>query len=74
MLKFDFALQIRNGQRIDSVVIAARDQQEAERKLYQMYRNCTILHCHTRLMAERVPAVGAQSTVEDIVDLIAREK
>jgi len=45
MLKFDFSVQTRTGQKIDSIVIAGRDQEDAERKLRQMYRQCDVLRC-----------------------------
>lgn len=78
MLKFDFSVQTRNGQKIDSIVIAGQDQADAERKLFQMYRHCTVLHCQTRVVQERIGSGvggngGAVSSVEDLVDLIAKE-
>lgn len=73
MLKFDFAVQTRNGQKIDSIVIAGRDQTDAERKLFQMYHHCTILHCQTRVLAERLSTGGTHNSVEELVDLIGRE-
>lgn len=45
MLKFDFSVQTRNGQKVDSVVIAGKDQQDAERKLRQMYHHCSVISC-----------------------------
>lgn len=54
MLKYDFSIQTRDGQKIESVVIAGRDQEDAERKLRQMYRHCEVLRCDVRSVAERV--------------------
>lgn len=48
MLKLDFAIQTRSGQKIDSIVIGAHDQADAERKLLQMYRYCTVTGCTVR--------------------------
>jgi hypothetical protein len=45
MLKFEFSIQIRHGQKLDGIVIMGRDREEAERKLRQMYRYCDVLHC-----------------------------
>ncbi len=45
MLKYDFSVQTRSGQKIESIVIAGRDQEDAERKLRQMYRHCDVLRC-----------------------------
>lgn len=48
MLKYDFSIRTREGQKIESIVIAGRDQTDAERKLLQMYRHCTILRCEVK--------------------------
>lgn len=76
MLKYDFSLQTKNGQRIDNIVIAGQCQEDAERKLRQMYHHCTVLHCETRFAPERLGAAGSGGTlssVEDIVDLISKQ-
>lgn len=70
MLKFDFSILTRDGQRIVSVVIAGRDQEEAERKLRQMYRHCEIVSCN----ANQIDDHKAQQvvSVEDIITLISK--
>lgn len=69
MLKFAFSLKTRNGQPIDNILIAARDQADAERKLRQMYHDCEILHCE-----ERQPEVKTHDTMsfEDIIGLVSK--
>ena len=69
MLKFDFAIQTRSGQKLPSIVIAGRDRADAERKLNQMYRYCTIMRC-----VERIPGdAGRQATsLENILTLISK--
>ena len=70
MQKYNFSIQTRDGQRIISVIIAGRDQQEAEHKLRQMYHHCEVVSCNTNLMDEH----KAQQviSVEDIITLIAK--
>lgn len=69
MLKFDFSVQTRTGQKIDSIVIAGRDQEDAERKLRQMYRQCEVLRCIVKESDEKLrPA----TSVEDILTLISK--
>lgn len=69
MLKFDFAICTRSGQKVDSIVIAGRDREDAERKLMQMYRQCTVDRCTVRQTEER----GTQATsMEDILTLISK--
>jgi hypothetical protein len=45
MVKFQFALKTREGQKVHNIVIMAVDLSDAERKLLQMYRHCVILRC-----------------------------
>ena len=69
MLKFDFSIRTRDGQKIESLVIGGIDQQDAERKLNQMYRYCEILRCESK----DGNAKQADSTsVEDILSLISK--
>lgn len=70
MQKYDFSIRTRNGQHIDSVVILGRDQQDAERKLNQMYRYCEVLSCEIRKQ-EDFRSQQAIS-VEDIITLISK--
>lgn len=53
MLKYDFSIQTRDGQKVNSIVIAGTDQEHAERKLRQMYRQCEVLRCDIRKAGER---------------------
>lgn len=69
MQKFDFSVQTRDGQKIVSVVIAGQHQEDAERKLRQMYRQCQVLQCRVRQTEDRItPAVS----MEDILSMISR--
>jgi chromosomal replication initiation ATPase DnaA len=45
MLRFHFSIRTRDGQKVDSIAIIGGDQEEAQRKLRQMYRQCDILRC-----------------------------
>jgi hypothetical protein len=54
MLKFAFAIRTRSGPLIDSIVIAGRDQADAERKLVQMYRECNVIQCTLVPADERI--------------------
>lgn len=70
MLKFDFSVQTRYGQKIDSILIAGRDQPDAERKLMQMYRLCTVLRCVTKNTEEKI---WQATSIEDILTLISKD-
>ncbi len=70
MLKFDFAVQTRYGQKIESILIAGKDQPDAERKLMQMYRMCTVLRCQAKNSEEKL---WQATSVEDIMTLISKD-
>ncbi len=70
MLKFDFSIKTRDGQRIESLVIGGIDQQDAERKLNQMYRYCEILRCESR---DSNIKQSDSASVEDILSLISKQ-
>jgi len=69
MLRFDFSIRTRDGQRIESLVIGGIDQQDAERKLNQMYRYCEILRCETK---DGMVKQSDLTSVEDILSLISK--
>jgi len=70
MQKFNFSIQTRDGQKIVSVVIAGRDQEEAERKLRQMYRHCEIVSCNANQMEDHMNQQVV--SVEDIITMISK--
>jgi len=71
MLKFDFSILTKDGQRVESVLIAAQDQEGAERKLKQMYRYCEIVRCAPKEEESGNKMLQAVS-VEDILTLISK--
>ena len=72
MVKFDFAIRTRDGQKIDSLIIGGVDQQNAERKLNQMYRYCEILSCVLKDAQEMGVKQTDSTSVEDILSLISK--
>jgi hypothetical protein len=69
MVRFDFAIRTRDGQKIESLVIGGIDQQDAERKLNQIYRYCEILSCESKDAAVKQ---SDSTSVEDILSLISK--
>ena len=69
MHKFDFSILTRDGQKVESIVIAGRDEAEAEKKLRQMYRYCEIVSCNDKDADGRNQQV---MSVEDILSLISK--
>lgn len=71
MLKFDFSVLTKDGQRVESVMIAALDQDSAEKKLKQMYRYCEIVRC-TPKGEDGVGKASQAASIEDILTLISK--
>ena len=69
MVKFDFSILTRSGQKIDSIQIAGRDQEDAERKLRQMYRDCDVLRCKIKHTDQKH---WQATSVEEILTLISK--
>ncbi len=69
MVRYDFSIRTRDGQRIESLVIGGIDQKDAERKLSQMYRYCEVLSCESKDAAARQ---ADSNSVEDILSLISK--
>ena len=69
MIKFGFKIRTRSGLPVDNLVVHARDQAEAERKIVQMYMHCEIIEC--KQIASPVREEG--SDLEGIISLISRQ-
>lgn len=70
MLKFDFSVKTRDGQRIESIQIQGRDLPDAERKLFQMYRYCEVIDCRTIDAGNKYPH---STDIEEVLTLIAKQ-
>lgn len=70
MLKFNFTVTTRNGQRVESIQIHGKDLPDAERKLRQMYHQCEVTHCKT-ISADKIS--GQSTDIEDLLTLIAKQ-
>lgn len=69
MLKYEFSIRTRDGQKIESLLIGARDQAEAERKLRQIYFHCEILSSGIK---EGEARLSDAASLEDILSLISK--
>jgi hypothetical protein len=69
MVKFGFRIRTRSGLPVDNLVVHARDQAEAQRKIAQMYMHCEIIEC--KQLAAAVREEG--SDLEGIISLISRQ-
>ena len=69
MMKFGLKIRTRSGLPVDNLVVHARDQAEAERKITQMYMHCEILECRQIQTATRDDATD----LDGIISLISRQ-
>lgn len=69
MIKFGFRIRTRSGLPVDNLVVHARDQVEAERKITQMYLHCEILECKQMQSANR----DEGNDLDNIISLISRQ-
>jgi hypothetical protein len=68
MTRYGFNLRTRSGQRVDNISILAATQEEAERRLRQMYWHCEILGCRQATAPTRLEGLD----VEAVIGLISR--
>ncbi|MES1981348.1 MAG: hypothetical protein V4443_02615 [Pseudomonadota bacterium] len=69
MQKFAFSVLTRDGQKIESILIAGIDQPDAERKLRQMYRHCEVIRCEVKQDESKYHQT---TSIEDILSLISK--
>jgi hypothetical protein len=69
LCKFGFRIRTRSGLPVDNLVVHARDQAEAERRISQMYMHCEIIECKQLQTAAR----DEGSDLENIISLISRQ-
>ena len=71
MLKFGFKIKTRGGMVVDNLLVSARDRDEAERKILQIYHHCEILDCHETQQALKDDSQGLN--FETAISLISKE-
>lgn len=66
--KYAFRIRTRVGMVVDNLMIPGKDEEEAQRKLRQIYRDCQILDCVCHNGSVRTPVAN----FEEVVSLITR--
>jgi hypothetical protein len=65
LLKHRFRVRTRSGTVVDNIVIAARDQADAERRLQMMYPRAQVLDCEVKdARAAFAPGPAGRAAVE----------
>ena len=70
MLKFDFSVKTRDGQKVESIQIYGKDLPDAERKLRQMYHHCEVTNCK-EINTDK--GLGQSVDIEELLSLIAKQ-
>ena len=63
MTRYGFTIKTRHGQRVENIHIMAGSQDDAERRLRQMYHHCVIEVCAPRGAAPRPEALDVGSVI-----------
>jgi hypothetical protein len=71
MPKFDFSITTRDGQKVEGLHIFGKDQPDAERKLFLMYRHCEVIQSSV-IDAEKDCSQSAD--IEDMLTLIVKDR
>jgi hypothetical protein len=66
MVRYGFNIRTRSGQRVENISIMAPSQEDAERRLRQMYDRCQIVECLTQSVARRVEGLDLATVIEMI--------
>lgn len=72
MQKFCFSIRTRDGLPIARLKILGRDQEEAERKLKQMYRCCEIVGCASDSQA--MVNNGRNAFIQGVTSFLAKHE
>ena len=70
MNKYGFKIRTRSGSMVENLQVQARDRAEAERKINQIYHQCSILECQ-----EVTPTLKKEGLdLEDVIALINKQE
>ena len=67
MIRYGFNIKTRHGQRVENIMIMAASQNDAERRLRQMYHHCEIVECAEQSVLRRLDTLD----VEGVIGLIS---
>jgi hypothetical protein len=67
VIRYGFNIKTKQGQRVENIQIMAATQNDAERRLRQMYHHCEIVECHERAVPRRLDTLD----IEGVIGLIS---
>jgi len=63
MIRYGFNIKTRTGQRVDNILIMAASQNDAERRLRQMYTHCEIVECREHSVPRRLDTLDMEGVI-----------
>ncbi len=63
MIRYGFNIRTRMGQRVENIMIMSATQNDAERRLRQMYHRCEIVDCREQEVPRRVDTLDLESLI-----------
>lgn len=70
LIKFGFRIRTRGGMMVENLMVQARDRDEAENRIRQIYQHCEILDCSTLTPDSRGDGVD----LESMISLISKQQ
>lgn len=67
MTRYGFSIRTKTGQRVDNISIMALCQEDAERRLRQMYLQCEIVECRMQAVPRKFDTLDIESVIGMIV-------
>ncbi|HEY5308594.1 MAG TPA: hypothetical protein VIK97_08810 [Casimicrobiaceae bacterium] len=63
MIRYGFNIRTKHGQRVENIQIMAATQDDAERRLRQMYHYCEIVECREQSVPHRLDALDMEGVI-----------
>ncbi|MCC7040075.1 MAG: hypothetical protein IT516_07170 [Burkholderiales bacterium] len=63
MTRYGFSIRTKHGQKVDNILIMAPTQDDAERRLRQMYHACVIEACARQVVVPRPEVLDVDSVI-----------
>jgi hypothetical protein len=67
VIRYGFNIKTKHGQRVENILIIAATQNDAERRLRQMYHYCEIVDCREHAVPRRLDTLD----IEGVIGLIS---
>jgi hypothetical protein len=63
VIRYGFNIRTKHGQRVENIQIMAATQDDAERRLRQMYHYCEIVECREQSVPRRLDALDMEGVI-----------